>query len=106
MTTYAQQPGEGDAEWLARLEALGRGKLTGLERFVAYGHEQVARRQADRGRRDAEARGQAESEEHDRDEAEGLQATAGPTPLAAAKDAYRKLSAEQRQQFIAWQAGG
>ena len=101
MTTYAQQQGEDDAEWLARLEAVGRGELNGLERFVAYGYEQVARRQADRGQRDAEARGQAESE--------GLQVTAvarEPRALDAAKDAYGKLTAGERRQFIAWQAGG
>jgi len=102
MADFTQQPDESDAKWLARLEGAGRADLPGDERFAAFSHEQVARSRVDGKQREARARGQAEAEAHDRAVANGTRGTAGLTPLEQAKEACRRLEAEDRRRLILW----
>ncbi len=89
MADFTQRDDESAAEWLARVQKVGLGGLSREERLSLIGSEQAARAQAGQERRDAEA-GPA----------------AGPAPLGQAKEAFRRLSPEERQQFILWLTRG
>src|SRR5690349_24569812 len=104
MADFTQQPDESDAEWLARLEGVGRADLPGDERFAAFSHEQVARSRVDGKQREAWARGQAEAEAQARAVPDGTRGTAGLTPLEQAKEACRPLGAQDRRRLILWLA--
>jgi hypothetical protein len=88
MADFSQQPGEATAEWLARLQAVGLGGLSGAERRSLLEAEQAARGQAGRERRDAGAE------------------AARQTALGQARAAYLMLAPTERQQFILWLAQG
>jgi len=102
MADFTQRKDESTAAWLARLEGVGRANLPGEERFAAFSYEQVARSRVDGKQREARARGQAEAEAHDRTVADGTRGTAELTPLEQAKEACRRLGAEDRRRLILW----
>ena len=89
MADFTQRKDESTAEWLARIQGVGLGGLSREERGALLGAEQAARGQAGQERRDAEALQRGE-----------------PTPLEQAREAYRRLAPEERQQFILWLASG
>ena len=89
MADFTQGKDENAAQWLARLKSVGLSALSKEERGALLGAEQAARGRVGQERRDAEALRQGE-----------------PTLLDAAREAYWRLSPEDRQQFILWLAQG
>src|SRR5689334_6278683 len=78
----------GRGEWLARLQPVALGGLSGAERRFLLGTEQAAREQAGRERRDTEAE------------------EARQTALRQARAAFLRLASEERQQFLLWLTRG
>jgi hypothetical protein len=89
MADFTRRKDESAAQWLARLKSVGLSALSKEERGALLGAEQAARGQVGQERRAAEAPLQSE-----------------PTLLDAAREAYHRLTPEDRQQFILWLAQG
>ena len=88
MADFVQQTGETTAAWLARLQAVTLGTLSGAERRSLLGSEQVGAGTGRAGRRGVEAD------------------VARQTALGQARAAFLQLPPEEKQQFLLWLARG